>query len=144
MAGSLRRDHADIHARRTLDGPEANVEAVGEHQRLARLQVGLNVAVIDLRLFRVVNQNHDRIGPGGGVAHGEDLQASGFGPFFRAAALVQTNANVHSAVAQVQRMGMALRTVSDDGDLRGLYQRKISVLVIKDLCHCVSPLAMNS
>ena len=39
--GRLGRDHRHVDARGRLDGAEADVEAVGEHQRLAGLQVRL-------------------------------------------------------------------------------------------------------
>jgi hypothetical protein len=115
-----------------------------EHQRLARRQVALDVAVIDLRLIGVGREHHDGVGPGSGIAHGAHLQSDRFGTLARAAFRMKPDRDADSAIAQVQRMGMALRSVPDNGDLGGSYPRKISVLVIKDLCHCVSSPAKNS
>src|SRR5208283_4556392 len=122
MTRGFGRDHADVHSRRTLDGPEANVKAVGEHQRLARLQVGLDIAVIDLRLLGVGREDHDGVGPRRRIAHREHLQPGSLGAFPRTAARLQPDTDINTTVTQVQRVRMALRSVADYGDLRGLHQ----------------------
>src|SRR6516164_2687986 len=103
----------------------------------------MNVALIDLCLLGVRRESHDGVGPRRSVAYRQHLQPSNLGALAGAAARMQSDADFHAAVTQVQRMRMALRPVPDNSDLRGSKQRKVGVLVIKDLCHCVSSPAKN-
>ena len=57
----------------------ADVEAVGEHQRLAGRQVGSMDSSVDLGLGGVGRQDHDHIGLGAGIGNGQDAQTLGFG-----------------------------------------------------------------
>ena len=50
---------------------------------------------------------------------------------------VQADAHVDAAVVQVQRVGVALRAVTDDGDLAIADGRQIGVLVVVDDGHVV-------
>ena len=68
----------------------------------------------------------------GGLVHGGDLQAGLFSLRPALGALAQTNAHVNAGVHEVQRMGMALRTVADDGDLLALDDLRIDVVFIVD------------
>ena len=49
------------------DLPEVNVEAVGEHQRLARGQVRRDLALVQIALDMIGHQNHHGVGGLGGV-----------------------------------------------------------------------------
>ena len=62
VAGRFGRDHAHIHEIGRLDLLEANVEAMREHQRIARLEVRRDALGVDLRLDRIWEQDHDHIG----------------------------------------------------------------------------------
>ena len=66
MARRFRRDHGDINIGGRLDGAEANVKAVREHQRLALVQMRRDRILVELGLLGVWRENHDHIGPGGG------------------------------------------------------------------------------
>ena len=68
MAGSFGRDHGDVDVCGRLDGAEANVEAVREHQRLACCEMRLDLLAIELGLLGVGRENHDDVGPLGGFA----------------------------------------------------------------------------
>ena len=66
LARRFRRDHGDINIGGRLDGAEANVKAVREHQRLALVQMRRDRILVELGLLGVWRENHDHIGPGGG------------------------------------------------------------------------------
>jgi hypothetical protein len=86
-----------------------HVEAVGEHQRGALLDVGgFDVVLVDGGDLLVGQQDHDDVGGLHGVGHFGDLQAGllDLGP--GGAALAQADHDLHAAVVQVLRVGMAL------------------------------------
>src|SRR5450756_3160579 len=88
VARGLGRDHADVHFLGWDDLAEVDVEAVGEHQGVARLQVSPNGLFVQLFLGLVGDHNHDDVGGLGGLGYRHHLQPFGFrfGP--RGAALV--------------------------------------------------------
>ena len=75
MAGSLGRDQRDVDILGRLDGAEADIEAVSEHQRLARFEVGRNVVLVGFALRMIRREDHDDVRPCRGVAHGIDFKA---------------------------------------------------------------------
>ena len=74
MAGALGGDHDHVDVLGRHDLAEVDVEAVGEHQRLAVLQVGRDVVLVDDGLRLVGDQHHDDVGLLGGLGGGEDLK----------------------------------------------------------------------
>ena len=146
MARTLRRNHADGDVSGRLNEAEVNVEAVTEEQGVARLQVGLNVLGEDLRLGGIRSQQHDDVGPLGGLRVGEDLEAGLFGLHARLGAFTQTDSNLNARVAQVLRVGVALGAVADDGDLAALDDRQICICVVERFnCHeCQSLLLVRA
>ena len=113
-----------------------DVEAVTEEQRVAVLQIGLDVVLEDLSLRGVGRQQHDDVGPLGdlgGCVHVEPL----FGdlrPGLRS--LLEADLHLHAGVAQAQRVGVALAAVADDADLAALDDRQVRVVVVEHLnCH---------
>src|SRR5262249_60587433 len=69
--------------------------------------------------------------PFGGVGDVEHLELLAFGLLRRARALAQRHRDLLDAgVAQVQRMGMALAAIADDGDLLALDQVQVGVAVV--------------
>ncbi|MPN62428.1 hypothetical protein SDC9_210176 [bioreactor metagenome] len=136
MTRALRRDHRDGDAGRRGDEAEADVEAVGEEQRVAVLEAGGDLRGEEIGLHLVGGQDHDDVGLGSGLRRGEDAQALLLGPGTRPAAGLQADPDVDARVPQVQRVGVALRAVADDGDLATLDDRKIRVLVVEHFsCH---------
>jgi hypothetical protein len=133
VAGALGGDHGDVDAGRGLDVAEPDVEAVGEEQRVAVLQVGLDRLGVHLALHVVRDEDHDQVGLGGGVGRGHDPQALGLGLGPALAALGQADADVDARVAQRQRVGVALAAVADDGDGAPLDDRQVGVVVVEDL-----------
>jgi hypothetical protein len=71
---------------------------------------------------------------------GDDPQAGGLGLRAALGGLGQADAHVDAGVVQVQRVGVALAAVADDGDLPALDQRQVGVVVIGDRGHrwCLS------
>ncbi len=136
VAGALGGDHRDGHVLRSGDETEVDVEAVAEEQRVAVLQVGLDVVGEDRRLGGVGREDHDDVGPLGDLGGGADGETGflGLGPRLRA--LLQTDANVDARVAQAQRVRVSLTAVADDGDLTTLDDRQVGIVVVEHLdCH---------
>src|SRR3954469_13605452 len=62
VPGRLWRHHPDVEVLARLDEAVMDVEAVGEGERSALLDVGLDVVAIDLRVVLVGQQDHDDVG----------------------------------------------------------------------------------
>ena len=67
VPGALGGDHDHVHVGRGLDQVEPDVEAVGERQGVAGLEVGGNVLLVDGSLIGVGQQEHDHVSPRRGV-----------------------------------------------------------------------------
>jgi hypothetical protein len=136
VPGSLRSDQDDIDVGRRLDVAESDVEAVAEGQRFAGGQVRLDVRGVDVTLDVVRRQDHDEVCLGGGFGRGDHAQSLVGGLGAGLGALQQADADVHAGVTQAQRVGVALRAVTDDRDLAALDDREIGIVVVENLgCH---------
>src|SRR5215469_15046806 len=102
MPGRFGSDHRNVDGGRRLDSAKANVEAVREHQRFARLEVWLDGVVIELRLLGVRSENHDDVGPGGGLGGRVDGQAFFFRFGAGGARFWKADADGDATVTQVQ------------------------------------------
>ena len=137
VAGALGRAHDDVHVLGGLDVAEVNVEAVGEGEGVAGLEVIFDVLLVDLGLRLVGNEHHDDVGFLGGGVHVAHLETGLLGLRPGAGALAQADAHVAAGVEQVQRVGMALGAVTDDGNLLVLDDLRIAVgLVVDRHSHC--------
>ena len=130
VAGPLGRHHADVHPGGGVDQLVTDVEAVGEHQHVARLEVGGDGGVVERPLAGVRDQHHDHVGLGGGLRGGEDAQPLRLGRRPALAGLGETDPDVVPGVAQVEGVGVALRAVAEDGDLLPLEGRRVGVGVV--------------
>ena len=72
---------------------------------------------VDGALHLVGREDDDEVGLLDRVGHGGDRQALGLGLGLALAALGEADAHVDARVAQVERVGVALAAVADDGDL---------------------------
>src|SRR5216684_3468286 len=135
VAGSFWSDHGDVDSGRRLDGAETNVETVREHQCLARLEIWFDGIAIELGLFGIWNENHDDVGPGSSFRGGIDSQACLLRFGARGAPFVKANADGDAAIAQIERVRVALRTVANDGDLLCLDQGNVRGIVVVEICH---------
>jgi hypothetical protein len=144
VAGALGGNHADGHELRSLDQVEVNVEAVAEEQRVAVLQVGLDLLGEDLGLSGIGCEHHDHVGPLGHLCGSSDLQALllRLGAGLRACR--QADANIDAGVAQAERVRVALASVADHSDLAALDDRQISIVVVEHLdCHWLLPFLLG-
>ena len=106
---------------------------MGEGDGGAVADVVVNVLPVGRGLKLVGHGEHDKIGPGSGFGDAHDLQALGFGLGRRGRALAKRNRNVlGAAVAQIQRMGMALAAVPENGHLHVLDEIHIAIAIVID------------
>ncbi len=122
---------------RRVDGAEANVETVSEHQRVARAQVRGQFVPVQCGLRGVGGEDHHDVGLVRRGRWGQHAQTfgDGFGP--GTAARGQAHHHVAAAVAQVEGMGVPLAAVTDDRDAATLQFGEVRVFVVVDLCHGV-------
>ena len=136
MAGALGGHHNDVNVRSRLDVVEVDVEAVGEQQGGAGLDIRLDLLAVEGGLHLVRGQDGDDVGPGDCLGDRLDGQARLLGLGHGGGALAQANNNLHAGVAQVQSVSVPLGTVADDGDLLGLDDGQVGVVVVELLsCH---------
>ena len=135
MAGALRGNHEYVYVCCRDDLFEMNIEAMGKSQGAAGFQVRRNLALVNVSLFFVRDQDHGDVSPFNRFADGHNLQARcfrfcrGFGTF------VQANHYFQAAVTQVQRMGVALAAVTDDRNFFTLNRIPVYILIIIHFCH---------
>ena len=106
-------DHVRVAGRDDL--VVVHVEAVGEDERVARVQVPLDLGLVHVALDRVGNENRDDRGPGGGLGDGGHLEPVGPRPFRGGASLVETHHHIGARIPQVQGVRVPLAAVADDG-----------------------------
>ena len=105
-----------------LDGAEADVEAVREHERDVGLHVGGDLGVVDLGGGLVGREVHDDVGPLGDFGDGADDEAGLAGAVGVGGVGAEADADVDAGVLEVEGVGVALRAVADDGDFLRLDQ----------------------
>ena len=133
MTGPLRRHHRHVDVRRRRDQAVADVEAVPEEDRVARLEVGGDGVGADEALLGVRGQDHDHVGPRGHLGGRADRQSLVGGLGARLRALLQAHAHLDARVAQRKRVGVALAAVADHRDLAALDDRQVGVVVVVDV-----------
>ena len=107
---------------------------MSEGQSSARLQVRLNLLLVDLSLVLIRQQDHDDIGFGDRFRHGLDLEALLLGVIHGLGGRAQADDDVNAGIAQVQRVGVALGAVTENGDLLAIEHGEIRILLIPDSC----------
>ena len=136
---ALRGHHAHVDVGRRLHVAEADVEPVGEEQRVPGLEVRGDRLGVQAALGGVRDQDHDHVGLGARRGRVDDPQALGLGLGPALRALGQADAHVDPRVAQAQRVGVALAAVSEHRDLAALDDREVGVVVVVQLSHCGAP-----
>ena len=143
VAGALRGDHQHVEVLARLDQVEMDVEAVREQEGGAFLHVGVQFVAIDVALQLVRGQHHHDVRDLGGLRRGHHLEAGLFGLLARGRAGLERDDDVLDAgIAQVERVGMALRAVADDADLLALDQVDVGITIVINahgclLCHAL-------
>src|SRR5215831_13337893 len=131
VARPLGGDHQHIDVGARLDEVEMHVEAVGEQERSAVLQVGAQVVAVDVALQFVRREHHDHVGPFGGLRHLEDLELLAFRLLDALRALAQRDRDfLDAGITQVKRMGVALAAIAHDRYLLAFDQIQVSVAVV--------------
>jgi hypothetical protein len=138
---SLGRHHEDVHALGRMDHAEVDVEAVGDRQVVAGLQVRLHVFAVDGRGALVGERHHHDVGLARGLGRSEDPQPGrlGLGPGRRF--LAQPHHDVDTGRREVLGVGVALAAIAEHRDGATLEPPQIGILVVVDLqCHrvCIS------
>ncbi len=134
VARALRGDHEHRVILGGLDVAVVDVEAVGEGQGGAGLEVRLDLGSEHLGLELIRQKDHHHVGLGGGVGHGLDLEALLLGVLDGLGGGTQADDDVDAGITQVQRVGVTLRAVADDGDLLAVKHGQIGVLLVPDSC----------
>src|SRR5689334_2287811 len=129
MTGRFWRDHRDVNIGGRIDCAVTNVEAVGEHEHLAGGEMRLDVLFVERRLLCIRCQNHDNIGPCSSFGWSGDGKSVSLGAGAGGALRRQSDADTHAVVAQILRVSMPLRAVTDNRDLLALDQRKVCIFV---------------
>ena len=135
MAGRLRSDEDHVDALGRIDVAEPDVESVGEGERLARRQLVFDVVAVDRPLVLVGRQDHDQVGPLGRVGDAENLEAVFLSLRGGLRAVLQPDLHLDTRVAQVLRVSVPLRAVSDDRDLLALDEGDVGVFVVEEFSH---------
>ena len=114
-----------------------DVEAVSEHERLAFGHVRGDFVLVGIALDVVGDEDHDGVGDLGGVGDAENFETGGFGFRDAFAGGGEADHNVQAGIAQVERVRVALATVTDDGDGLFLERREAAVFFIESTWHSV-------
>lgn len=130
MARTLRGDHDHVDIGRRHDLVVMDVEPVGERQRGTLLEVRGDIVAVDVRLGFVRQQDHHHVGRLDRFADFLDRVAGCFGLFPRGTVLAQADDDIDTGFLQVLGVGMALRTVTDDGHFLVTDDGKVGVLVV--------------
>ena len=92
---------------------------------------------VDVGDMLVGQQDHDEVGVFHRIGQLLDFQAGLFRLVPGRAALAQANRDLDPGILEIQRMGMALRTVAEDGDFFALDQTQVGVLVVENFHVCL-------
>ena len=135
MTGTLRCNHENVNASRRNNLLEVDVETMCESESTARLEVGTNLFLVDVRLLLIRDQNHRDVRLLDRLSDWQNLEVVRFGSGLGFRALVKTDDDVDAALLEVQRMRMSLAAVADDGNGLALHDLPVRVLIIISFCH---------
>src|SRR3954452_1848172 len=140
MPGALGGDHDHVVAGAGRDLAEVHGEAMGEEHRGAGFEVGLDLALVDALLHVVGKEDRDELCALHSCGDGFHREPGFLRGAPRIAPETQPDLDLHAGVAQVERMGMALAAIADDGHFA---VEQIEIAVAVDLCHDFLSLAEN-
>ena len=141
---ALGRHHGDVDARRRHDLPEADVEAVSEHEAVAVIEVRRHELVVGRLLLGVGQQHHDHVGLGGGVGQRQHAQSGLLSLALAAAACAQRHPDVHPGLTQVLRVRVPLGAVAQDRHLAAGDQRRVGIGFVVHRGHVVCSFSLFS
>ncbi|MCY1339553.1 hypothetical protein D9M69_254400 [compost metagenome] len=129
---SLRRDHDHVEVGTRNDLVVMDGEAVGEGQGGALLQVRLDLVLVQAALELVRGQDHDQVGGSDGFGYFGDFQAVVLSLGNGGRTRTQADGDVDAGVLQVAGMGMALGTVTNDGNFLALDDGEVTVFIVEN------------
>ena len=129
MAGALRRDHNAVDILVQFDQAEVHRETVRENDGLALGEVREDVALIDRCLLHVRQADHNDIGEANRLRRIKNREAMllRYGAGLRTR--IEADDDLAAAVLQIERMGVALRTIAEDGERFVFEHAEIGVFV---------------
>ena len=130
MARALRRDERDVDALVRLDLVEVDREAVGEQQRVARRDAVLDLALPELALELVGEQDHHHVAEAGGLCDVDDLEAGGLGLGDRGRVGTKADDDVDAGVLQVECVSVPLRPKSKDRNGLSIKFCEVCIVVV--------------
>ena len=131
VAGPFGSHHDNVDALLRSDQVEMNVQAVGKSDGRSFPNVVVDVVPVRLRLKFIGHGKHDEVAPCGGLGDAHDLQSFGFRFLGGRRAGAQGHDDAASArIAQVQRVGMALRPISQNRDVFFLDEIYVAISVV--------------
>jgi hypothetical protein len=130
VAGPLRRDEADVDLGAGVDQVVVDREAVREHEQLAGRDPVADLGLPDLGLLLVRQQDHHHVAAAGRLGDRLDREAVLLGLVDRIRALTQADDDLDAGVLEVERVGMALGAVAEDGHGLAVEEREVGVVVV--------------
>ena len=106
---------------------------------IARLEIGLDDVLVNIRLLLVRYQHHDDVALRSSFRRGEDLKSVSRRLLRVAGARAQADNNVHAGILEVHRVRVALRAETDDGNRFAVEQGQVAVGIIVHLNHFLFP-----
>jgi hypothetical protein len=119
-------------------------EAVRSHEHFAGSHSRADIALEDFTVMLVGNQDHNEIGLFRRIGWRHDTQTFGLGLLAALAAFRQTDYYITTIVAHVERMSMALASVTNDRYMFALDKFQIRIGIVINICHSVSSLLFLS
>ena len=108
---------------------------MGEEDRVTGVEIGGDMLLVDLGHFRVGHEHHDHIGLCGCIGDRADTQTGGFSLRDRGRPFTETDAHIDARLLQVEGMSVALRAITQDGDLAIGHSRLVDVGLVVDVRH---------
>ena len=126
---SFRRDHHNIDIFTRNDRAIINREAVSKEKRLACSQIRSDVLLIHGRHLGVRQSDKNDVAAPCCIGRLQNSETIPFRTNARFASAIETDHDPHSAIAQIERMGVPLRAKPDNGAGFPLQPRKIDIFI---------------
>ena len=122
MTWTFGRNHKYVNVLGRNNLFKMNIEAVGKRQSHARFQIFFYALAVHACLSFVVYKKHYNVRLFRGFGNRKHFEARGLRLCPGLAALAQTYNNLYAAFAQIERVGVPLTAVTDNGN-RLVFQR---------------------